>query len=194
MIIVHLNKDIYTVCQNPGCSKKLIGKNKKKFCSRSCSVTVSNFDRQRNFASHGRLAKKPCVYCGKITTNPKFCDSTCDGESRRIYQSERERKQAKLFRHKLYMMRKKRQTPSWANIEKIKEIYMNCPEGYEVDHIWPISKYGLHVHYNLQYLTIIENRNKLDSMATVAQLVEQFICNEQVVGAEPTSSSREKVR
>ena len=31
------------------------------------------------------------------------------------------------------------------------------------------------------------------SNATVAQLVEQFICNEQVVGAEPTSSSKDMI-
>ena len=184
---------MHKICQNPKCFKELVGKDKKKFCSRSCSVTVSNLGRQRNFAWHGRPAKKPCGYCGKITTNPKFCDSTCDGESRRIYKSERERKQAKLFQHKLYMMRKTRQTPPWANIEKIKKIYMTCPDGYEVDHIWPISKGGLHVDYNLQHLTIKDNRNKFDSMATVAQLVEQFICNEQVVGAEQTSSSKEMI-
>ena len=56
--------------------------------------------------------------------------------------------------------RKMNQTPSWADLDKIKEIYSNCPEGYEVDHIHPLSKGGLHVHYNLQYLTIHENRVK----------------------------------
>ena len=54
----------------------------------------------------------------------------------------------------------KQQTPPWADLDKIKEIYMNCPDGYEVDHIHPLSKGGLHVDYNLQYLTISENRSK----------------------------------
>lgn len=54
-------------------------------------------------------------------------------------------------------------TPSWANIEKINEIYSNVPEGYEVDHIVPLnSKYvcGLHCEFNLQYLTPFENQSK----------------------------------
>lgn len=54
-------------------------------------------------------------------------------------------------------------TPSWANIEKIKTIYKNCPKGYHVDHIYPlISEWvcGLHVEQNLQYLSAEENMQK----------------------------------
>jgi len=56
-----------------------------------------------------------------------------------------------------------RATPLWANLEKIKEIYKNCPKGYHVDHIIPLrSEYvcGLHVENNLQYLTAKENMEK----------------------------------
>lgn len=56
------------------------------------------------------------------------------------------------------------QTPSDANMEKIAEIYKNCPVGYEVDHIIPINKGGLHHEDNLQYLTIKENRSKKDRL------------------------------
>lgn len=42
----------------------------------------------------------------------------------------------------------------------IGEFYNNCPSGYEVDHIRPISKGGLHTLSNLQYLTCKENRQK----------------------------------
>lgn len=63
-----------------------------------------------------------------------------------------------------YYMRKKNQTPPDADMDKIKEIYLNCPEGYDVDHITPISKGGLHHQDNLQYLTIHENRSKGDRL------------------------------
>lgn len=36
--------------------------------------------------------------------------------------------------------------------ELIKLIFENCPKGYHVDHIFPISKGGLHHPDNLQYL------------------------------------------
>jgi len=51
----------------------------------------------------------------------------------------------------------------WADLNKIKQIYENCPEGYQVDHIYPlqgIDSCGLHVETNLQYLTTKDNRSK----------------------------------
>ena len=58
----------------------------------------------------------------------------------------------------------KQQTPPWADLEKIKEIYINCPKGYEVDHIHPISQGGLHVDYNLRHLPATENRRKYNKI------------------------------
>ena len=57
----------------------------------------------------------------------------------------------------------KRATPKWIDREQVKEVYRTCPEGYEVDHIIPLRGElvcGLHVHENLQHLTIEENRTK----------------------------------
>lgn len=54
-------------------------------------------------------------------------------------------------------------TPPWADLEKIKEFYSNCPEGYHVDHIIPLQGEkisGLHVLENLQYLPAKENLKK----------------------------------
>lgn len=63
--------------------------------------------------------------------------------------------------------------PKWLTAEQkleIKQIYINCPAGYHVDHIVPIAGKdvrGLHVPWNLQYLTAQENlikNNKLESV------------------------------
>lgn len=59
-----------------------------------------------------------------------------------------------------YRARLKNQVVDGEPIGPIKEFYKNCPEGYEVDHIVPLSKGGLHTISNLQYLTVSENRKK----------------------------------
>lgn len=59
-----------------------------------------------------------------------------------------------------YMAKRRNQTPPDVDIEALQEFYRNCPEGYEVDHIIPISKGGQHTLENLQYLTISDNRRK----------------------------------
>jgi len=54
-------------------------------------------------------------------------------------------------------------TPPWVDMEEIRKIYINCPPGYHVDHIIPLNHplmSGLHVPWNLQYLTALENIRK----------------------------------
>lgn len=62
-----------------------------------------------------------------------------------------------------YQASKVNAVPKWADLVKIKEFYLNCPNGYQVDHWAPLNGKlvcGLHVIENLQYLTTEENLTK----------------------------------
>lgn len=64
----------------------------------------------------------------------------------------------KLQRHSTFI-----RTPEWADLDKIKDIYAKCPEGFHVDHIVPLrgkTVSGLHVENNLQYLFSDDNLKK----------------------------------
>lgn len=55
--------------------------------------------------------------------------------------------------------------PNYVN--EIRDMYKNCPIGCEVDHIIPLqgtNVCGLHVPWNLQYLSVYENRSKGNKM------------------------------
>jgi hypothetical protein len=66
-------------------------------------------------------------------------------------------------------------TPKWLTKQQLKEIdqmYKNCPEGYEVDHMYPLRGKeisGLHVPWNLQYLTESENRSKNNRLIPIKE-------------------------
>jgi len=64
-------------------------------------------------------------------------------------------------------------TPVWADLQKIQEIYLNCPPGHHVDHIFPLKSpilCGLHVENNLQYLPAKENISKGNRVSLEQQL------------------------
>jgi 5-methylcytosine-specific restriction endonuclease McrA len=144
------------------CNKVLPQEKKNnKFCSRSCSASFNNT------ATPKRIAKThDCPQCGThVKTNEgKYCSTECYDIHRRKYKTLEEQKEA--IRKKVrevsanYRAKVRDQTPPDADRAAIKEFYNNCPLGYEVDHIIPISKGGLHILENLQYLTIQENRQK----------------------------------
>jgi 5-methylcytosine-specific restriction endonuclease McrA len=66
----------------------------------------------------------------------------------------------------MYKRRCRIQTPCWADLIKIKEVYSQAQKlGLTVDHIIPLNGKlvcGLHVENNLQLLTRAENSAKLN--------------------------------
>ncbi len=132
-----------------------------KYCSSSCAATANNKGRRR----HGN-PPNDCLHCGKQTASSrtKYCSTVCCGLHKRKNISEEERKRNQRHTFMKYYMKKKQQTPPDADMNLIKEIYLNCPGGYEVDHIIPISKGGLHHQDNLQYLTPDENKRKSNKL------------------------------
>lgn len=63
-----------------------------------------------------------------------------------------------------------------ANLDLIKLIYKNCPIGYHVDHIIPVSKDGKHHENNLCYLPALLNMRKGSKLAEdVPEIMAQAI-------------------
>ena len=132
-----------------------------KFCSHRCRALVVNPTRVRK-RKHPAVA---CAYCGAEHRNKIFCSNRCarlgaPGRERDPLLRRERKRLNNLLGVRRYQARRLGQTPEDADQEKIREIYANCPEGYEVDHIVPISKGGLHHQDNLQYLSIRDNRRK----------------------------------
>jgi 5-methylcytosine-specific restriction endonuclease McrA len=144
-----------------GCQTPFMTRNKDpKFCSSSCAAKVNNVIAPKRQA----MPKRPCEICGTPTARKRFCSRDCTYQGQQKYATEEERWKAdraiKNEAWQRYMARRRDQTPADVDIEALQEIYLTCPEGYEVDHKVPISKGGLHCPSNLQHLPMPENRRK----------------------------------
>lgn len=129
----------------------------------------------RRFLKTGQVHEQ-CRSCkalyrlNKIATTPGMAELLREKSKKQSkeYLRKWRRKNKKLatFYTTKYLASKKKRTPSWADLDAIELFYLNCPDGYEVDHIIPLQgKFvsGLHVLENLQYLTKKENRSKGNS-------------------------------
>lgn len=151
-----------------------------RYCCRKCASNMETEKRRSNKtarASANAAAKK---YREKMKSSINLDEYREKNKQscRRYYHSNlaASREASKRWRlenkeHKRFMntMRKKyvkQQTPIWANVKKIRQIYLNCPDGMHVDHVIPLKGKlvcGLHVENNLQYLTPLENIKKNNS-------------------------------
>jgi 5-methylcytosine-specific restriction endonuclease McrA len=77
---------------------------------------------------------------------------------------------------RLYQAAKLQRVPLWLTTthkNQMKQIYMNCPKGHHVDHLYPLRGKivsGLHVPWNLVYLKSSKNHKKGNRMPTVKEL------------------------
>jgi 5-methylcytosine-specific restriction endonuclease McrA len=136
-------------------------KRTNKFCCQSCAATHNN----KGVRRHGK-DKSKCIVCDNPTKSykAKYCSNKCQATTTKVIRTPEEHRIRRNEVAAAYRARLRNQTPTWADRKAIREFYANCPPGYEVDHIIPISKGGLHILENLQYLTMEENRRKSNKL------------------------------
>ena len=141
------------------CSRISNKKNNKKISQRRLAIKQSS---SRNIAKNLRLLKykgNPCRVCKNSIRYTK--DGRCQKCSSNHYKDWR----LKNLRYKAYKQALRRAiqlsaTPKWSELLEIKQFYLNCPDGFQVDHKIPLQNEivcGLHVLQNLQYLTAENN-------------------------------------
>lgn len=134
----------------------ILSKTNKKYCPKCSKIKDIEYFA---FSSHEQdNLQAGCKSCAK-----EYRDLNKEAMSEYSKQHYLNNKPAYRAKDAKYRASKLNRTPSWANLEKIKEFYLNCPKGYHVDHIIPLQGEtisGLHVENNLQYLPASENLSK----------------------------------
>lgn len=127
-------------------SKCLESKNKERKIEKVCPICNSSFY-VIAFKSEGRWEQQYCSYSCAYAARKKTKE-----HRRKLLNKNAAQRRANMKEAMIILNKEEK--------EQLKQIYLNCPFGYEVDHIKPVSKGGKHHPGNLQYLTIHENRRK----------------------------------
>lgn len=107
---------------------------------------------------------KECIVC-RVVTWRNHNRATHNARNRVYRQNNLRLMVAKMQK---YRATKLNAMPSWVDISELKEIYQNCPSGFQVDHVVPLrgkNVSGLHVPWNLQYLTPQDNQRKSNKLS-----------------------------
>lgn len=144
-----------------------------KFCSDQCknnSWKANNWDNVLKAAKKYRETHKKSELSKQQTIEWRRKNRDKVRFTEKLYHRAKRQDPLYLAKRRHYealrRARKLQATPKWLTkeqLEEIKLIYRNCPEGHHVDHIMPLrgkESCGLHVPWNLQYLPGIVNKMK----------------------------------
>lgn len=130
----------------------------------------NNYVCNRHHPNFKPIEPRECNHCKKIfkpkNRDGKYCSSECAS----AYFSKIRRKGVGTKKDLRKAIKKRREMKlrnaycDSADQKLIALIYKCRPEGYQVDHIMPINKGGLHHQDNLQYLPALENSRKSDRL------------------------------
>ena len=182
------------ICSNLECKKEIIGRRSDaRSCSIECSLRVKYLGEEIDYKEQKKIYWKQYSLKNKLKLRLKNKEYRNNNKEKiylrvivqRIRDSKQYKKKAKeyklryridnrekyLLENKIqsskYRAKKLQAIPKFANLDKIKEIYKNCPKGFHVDHIIPLNNpivCGLHVEWNLQYLTPSNNLSKSNKL------------------------------
>jgi hypothetical protein len=143
----------------------------------NCPNCNKQFKKPQGLGIHLKTCGKPkptftCQICGtekekSYHSKNLYCSHKCAQTGSRVVKDEAYHKHKRAIANEAwqrYYAKQRAQTPLDADLKLIQLIYEQCPKGYEVDHIVPISKGGLHHQDNLQYLPWITNRRKSNKL------------------------------
>ena len=140
------------ICANPECKKRFLPKRSdSNHCSLYCIKRNKFLKRKDHYTAYLKKYRKDKYEERKEFNSIRNKKLYLDNKG--YYKHKSNKRRAKLLQA----------IPKFANLDKIKEIYKNCPKGYHVDHIIPLNNpivCGLHVEWNLQYLSAKENCSK----------------------------------
>ena len=140
------------ICSNPECKREFLPKRSdSNHCSLYCIKRNKFLKRKDHYTAYLKKYRKDKYEERKEFNSLRMKKHYLDNKG---YYKDKTNKRRAI---------KLRAIPKFANLEKIKEIYKNCPKGYHVDHIIPLNNpivCGLHVEWNLQYLSAKDNCSK----------------------------------
>ena len=136
---------------------------------------LQKFDIKKPFALECKNKERKvftyCLHCnGKYETSKfrienekyitKYCSYSCAQKSRYMGEEHKRKIHNEIAARRRARIRNQSPLLNEDDKRKIQDFYLKCPKDYEVDHIIPLAKGGLHHPNNLQILTKSENRKK----------------------------------